>query len=147
MRQKEKSILITTAALSMVLVVGLLFFVFGGSKSSSLVIDVKEEIPLPISIALEYGEKTLVLYESDTIASIEQEFSDYTSETEGVIWLTIGEKTYEILSYIDYADRPIVELTGDGTSLEVRAYTTLFQDTTLFQTSKDTYQSTTITLE
>lgn len=33
----------------------------------------------------------------------------------------------EVLSYLDYADRPIIEIKEEGASLEVTVYTNLFQ--------------------
>lgn len=140
MEKKEKNRLLIVACLLIVVVIGIVVSVFGEMKTSSVVIDVKEEIPLPISIVLECDQETIVLYESDSIASTTKQFPSYSDVTEGVIWLTIGDEKHEILSYIDPADRPIIQIAGDGTSLEVLAYTTLFQ------TNKSASQSSTITI-
>ena len=99
------------------IVIGILIVLFGGTKSSSIMIDVKEESP------------------------------NYSVVAEGTIWMLLGDEKYEILSYIDYADRPIIEITGDDTSLEVLAYTELFQDSTLFQIGQEISQATTITIQ
>ena len=99
------------------IVIGILIVLFGGTKSSSIMIDVKEEFP------------------------------NYSVVAEGTIWMLLGDEKYEILSYIDYADRPIIEITGDDTSLEVLAYTELFQDSTLFQIGQEISQATTITIQ
>lgn len=122
-------------------IIGIFVFLFGGLKSSSVTIDVKEEIPLPISIVLEYGQETIVLYESDTIITVVEELTDYSDVADGIIYLTIGDGKYEILSYLDRTDRPIIEIEGDAASLEVRAYTTLYQR------DKTIYQSTTIPIQ
>ncbi len=141
MKNKENKIILIVICLLIALVIGILVSLFGGMKSSSIVIDVKEEIPLPISVVVECQGETTVIYESASIASTEAEFTPYSISAEGVMWLMIGDKKYEILSFIDHVDSPIVEITGDSTSLEVVAYTTLFQ------TTKETYQSTTITIK
>lgn len=141
MEKKEKNILLIVACLLIVVVIGILVSVVGEMKTSSVVIDVKEEIPLPISIVLECGQETIVLYESDSIVSTTKAFPSYSDVTEGIVFLTIGDEKHEILSYIDHADRPIIEISGDGTSLEVHAYTTLFQ------TNKSGFQSSTITIQ
>lgn len=141
MKNKENKIILIVICLLIALVIGILVSLFGGMKSSSIVIDVKEEIPLPISVVVECQGETTVIYESASIASTEAEFTSYSIRAEGVMWLMIGDKKYEILSFIDHVDSPIVEITGDSTSLEVVAYTTLFQ------TTKETYQSTTITIK
>lgn len=147
MEKREKKFLLITICLLVMIVIGILIVLFGGTKSSSIMIDVKEEIPLPISIVLECYDETIVLYESDSIVCIEEEFPNYSVVAEGTIWMLIGDEKYEILSYIDYADRPIIEITGDDTSLEVLAYTELFQDSTLFQIGQEISQTTTITIQ
>lgn len=114
----------------------------GGIKSSSVTINVEEEVSLPISIFLECNEETIVLYENDSIESTAERFPEYSAPAEGTIWLTIGDKKYEILSFLDHVNRPIVEITGDGTEFEVFVYTTLYQN------SKDVIsQSTNITIQ
>ena len=141
MKKKENMIILIVICLLLALVIGILVSLFDGMKSSSIAIDVKEEISLPISVVVECQGETIVIYESASIASTEAEFTPYSIRAEGSIWLMIDDKKYEILSFIDHADSPIVEIKGDATSLEVLAYTTLFQ------TTEETYQSTTITIE
>ena len=78
---------------------------------------------------------------------VKEEIPNYSVVAEGTIWMLLGDEKHEILSYIDYVDRPIIEITGDGTSLEVLAYTELFQDSTLFQIGQEISQATTITIQ
>lgn len=133
-------VLSITAVIAVILSIVLLVYVFGGMKSSSVTIDVTEEISLPITIILECGQEKIVLYESDSIASTVTPFPSYNAEKEGAVWLVVGDEKYEILSYVDHVDSPIIEITGDATSLEVLAYTTLFQK------NKEIFQSTKITI-
>lgn len=118
-----------------------LYALMFGVKTPSVKIEIKEVISQPVSIYVEYHDETIVLYENSLMESTLQQFPDYNAKSEGTVYLTIGEETYEILSYLDYADRPIVEITGDEELLEVIVYTNLFQ------TSKNRLsQSTTINL-
>ncbi len=127
--------------IALVIVIGILVFLSIKIKSSSIMIDVKEEIQLPISVVLEHGEETLVLYESDSIVSTKEEFTSDSDAADGAVWLIIGNQKYAVIPYIDRLDSPIIEITGDSTSLEVVAYTTMFQ------TNEDLYEYLTITIQ
>lgn len=127
MEKRERNILITVEIICVIIVIGLLYYVFGDLKGSSISIDVKEEIPLPIAVIVNYQGEETVIYESDSITSTESKFASYSINAEGAIWLMVGDEKYEILPFIDHVDLPIIEITGDATSLEVVAYTTLFQ--------------------
>lgn len=111
-----------------------------GTKTPSVEIEVEEVISQPISIYVEYGDGIVVLYENSVIESTLQQFPSYKAKSEGIVYLTIGDETYEILSYLDYADRPIVEIKEEGASLEVTVYTNLFQ------TGKDRNSQSTIVI-
>ena len=81
------------------------------------------------------GEEEYKLYGNNTIESTQQPLPYNPARTEGVVWLEIEDEKYEILSYLDYVDSPIVEITGDGMVLEVRVYSTLFSDRKVMQTT------------
>ena len=125
-----------------VLVVVLMFVGMGslsgwifGTKTTSVTIVVEEEIQMPISIYVEAGEEEYKLYGNNTIESTQQPLPYNPARTEGVVWLEIEDEKYEILSYLDYVDSPIVEITGDGMVLEVRVYSTLFSERKVMQTT------------
>ena len=141
MKRREKTIMLSAIFLSIVVVIGLLYYVFGDSKGSSISIDVKEEIPLPIVVIVSCQGEETVIYESDSITNTESKLASYSIKAEGAIWLMIGAEKYEILPFIDHVDLPIIEITGDATSLEVVAYTTLFQQ------SENTHSHTTIMIQ
>lgn len=140
MEKREKKIAFIIVALLIAAVIGIFVFLSIKIKSSSIMIDVKEEIQLPISVVLEHGEETLVLYESDSIISTKEELISTPDAGEGVVWLIIGNQKYVVIDYLDHVDSPIIEITGDSTSLEVVAYTTMFQ------TNEDLYEYLTITI-
>lgn len=140
-KQKE-GLLVCIKPFVIVLAVVLLFVGVGslsgwlfGTKSTSVTIMVEEAIQKPISIYVEAGEEEYKLYGNNTIESTQQPLPYNPARTEGVVWLEIGDKKYEILSYLDYVDSPIVEITGDGRVLEVRVYSTLFPEDRVMQTT------------
>ena len=106
-----------------------------GTTSTSVTIMIEEEIQKPISIYVEAGGEEYKLYGNNTIESTQQPLPDNPARTEGVVWLEIEDEKYEILSYLDYVDSPIVEITGDGMVLEVRVYSTLFSERKVMQTT------------
>lgn len=106
-----------------------------GTKTTSVTIMVEEEIQKPVSIYVEAGGEVYKLYGNNTLESTQQPLPDNPARTEGVVWLEIGDEKYEILSYLDYVDDPIVEITGDGMVLEVRVYSTFFPEHMVMQTT------------
>lgn len=131
--KKKESLLSCIKPYAIILAVAMIFaggvvanVWIGGAKGTSVTIVVEEEIKKPISIYVEAAGEEHKLYGNSTIESTEQRLAYNPAKTEGVVWLEIGEEKYEILSYLDYVDSPIIEITGDGTVLEVLVYTTLF---------------------
>ena len=140
-KQKEgllsclKPFVIVLAVVLMFVVMGSLSGWIFGTKTTSVTIMVEEEIQMPISIYVEAGEEEYKLYGNNTIESTQQPLPYNPARTEGVVWLEIEDEKYEILSYLDYVDSPIVEITGDGMVLEVRVYSTLFSERKVMQTT------------
>lgn len=140
-KQKE-CLLVCIKPFAIVLAVVLVFVGMGslsrwllGTKTTSVTIMVEEEIQKPVSIYVEAGGEVYKLYGNNTLESTQQPLPDNPARTEGVVWLEIGDEKYEILSYLDYVDAPIVEITGDGMVLEVRVYSTFFPEHIVMQTT------------
>lgn len=140
-RQKE-SLLSCLKPFAIVLAVAIVFVSMGsvsrwllGTTDTSVTILIEEEIQKPISIYVEAGGEEYKLYGNNTIESTQQPLPNNPARTEGVVWLQIGEEKYVILSYLDYVDSPIIEITGNDTVLEVRVYSTVFPEDKVSQTT------------
>ena len=140
-KQKER-LLFCLKPFAIVLAVAIVFVGMGsvsgwlfGTTSTSVTIMIEEEIQKPISIYVEAGGEEYKLYGNNTIESTQQTLPNNPARTEGIVWLQIGEEKYEILSYLDYVDSPIIEITGNDTVLEVRVYSTVFSEDKVSQTT------------
>ena len=140
-KQKE-SLLVCIKPFAIVLAMAIVFVSMGavsgwllGTTSTSVTIMIEEEIQKPISIYVEAGGEEYKLYGNNTIESTQQPLPNNPARTEGVVWLQIGEEKYVILSYLDYVDSPIIEITGNDTVLEVRVYSTVFPEDKVSQTT------------
>ena len=140
-KQKER-LLFCLKPFAIVLAVAIVFVGMGsvsgwlfGTTSTSVTIMIEEEIQKPISIYVEAGGEEHKLYGNNTIESTQQTLPNNPARTEGIVWLQIGEEKYEILSYLDYVDSPIIEITGNDTVLEVRVYSTVFSEDKVSQTT------------
>ena len=139
--QKER-LLSCVKPFAIVLAVAVVFVGMGafsrwlfGTTDTSVTIMVEEEIQTPISIYVEAGGEEYKLYGNNTIESTQQPLPYNPARTEGAVWLQIGEEKYEIFSYLDYVDSPIVEIVGNSTVLEVRVYSSFFPEKKIGQTT------------